>query len=120
VTDAPRSSPEFVRWIVARHPELRVVLDEHLADHDELLPHVLFGDVARCASALARRGDLDDLNRLLTDLDCALNDSIDEVDNLIAVSFVENAQGVAGDADSELRRQIRARANLARQLTRYG
>jgi hypothetical protein len=80
---------------------------------------VLFGDVARYAAALARRGDLDDLNRLLADLDTALDDSDDEVDNLISVSFVENAQGVAGDAESELRRQIRAHPNLARQLSRY-
>jgi hypothetical protein len=92
VVDAPRSSPEFVTWLVARHPGLAPVLDEHLGDNDELLPHVLFGDVTRYASALARRGSLDDLSPLLADLDGALDASDDEVDNLIAVSFVENAQ----------------------------
>jgi hypothetical protein len=119
VTDAPRSSAEFVRWLATRHSGLAPLLDEHLGDHDELLPHVLFGDVTRYASALARRGDLDDLSGLLSDLDGALDDSDDEVDNLISVSFVENAQGVAGDDEAELRRQIRRHPNLARQLSRY-
>lgn len=119
MTDAPRTAPEFVRWLVTRHPGLAPLLDESLRDNDELLPHVLFGDVTRYASGLARLGELDDLNRLLSDLDGALDDSDDEVDNLISVSFVENAQGVAGDDEVELRRQIRGHPNLARQLSRY-
>jgi hypothetical protein len=108
-----------VTWLVGRHPDLAPLLDQHLRDYDELLPHVLFGDVTRYAAALARRGDLDDLNGLLSDLDHALGDSDDEVDNLISVSFVENAQGVAGDDEAELRQEIRGHRNLARQLSRY-
>ena len=106
-------------WLVGRHRCLAPVLDEHLAENEELLPHVLFGDVTRYASGLARRGELDDLDRLLSDLDGALDDSDDEVDNLICVSFVENAQGVTGDNEADLRRQIRAYPNLARALNRY-
>ena len=119
MTDAPRTALEFVAWLVARHPGLAPLLDECLRDNGELLPHVLFGDVTRYASTLARRRELDDLNRLLDDMDGALDDSDDEVDNLISVSFVENAQGVAGDDETELRRQIRRHQNLARQLSHY-
>lgn len=104
---------------MARHPGLAPVLAEHLADYDELLLHVLCGDVTRYASALACRSELDDLKRLLADLDAALDDSDDEVGNLISVSFVENAHGVAGDNEAELRQQIRGYPNLARQLSRY-
>jgi hypothetical protein len=43
-TDAPRTSPEFVSWLVTRHPSLAPVLDDHSADNDELLPHVLLAD----------------------------------------------------------------------------
>lgn len=73
MTDAPRTSPDFVSWLVARHPDLVPVLNEHLPDNDELLPHVLFGDVTRHALALARHGEVDELNRLLGDLDAALD-----------------------------------------------
>jgi hypothetical protein len=100
VTDAPRTSPEFVRWLVTRHSGLVPVLDEHLADNDELLPHVLFGDVTRYALTLARDGEVEDLDRLLSDLDAALGDSDDEVANLVWVSFVENA---STDEDEPLR-----------------
>ena len=116
MTDAPRTSPEFVSWLVARHPGLVPVLDEHLADNDELLPHMLFGDVTRYALALARDDEMDDLDRLLTDLDIALGDADDEVANLVWVSFVENA---STDDDEPLRSALRAYPSLARALTHY-
>jgi hypothetical protein len=116
VTEAPRTSPEFVSWLVARHPGLVAVLDEHLADNDELLPHVLFGDVTWYALALARSGAGDELNRLLGDLDAALEESEDEVANLVGASFVENA---STDEDEPLRTRLRAFPHLARALRHY-
>jgi hypothetical protein len=116
VTEAPRSSPKFVSWLVARHPGLTPFLDEHLADNDELLAHVLFGDVTRYALSLARNGEVTDLDRLLSDLDAALGDSEDEVANLVLVSFVENA---STDEDEPLRAAMRAYPNLARALSQY-
>ena len=118
--DAPRTATEFIGWLVERHPPLAPIRDEHLADFGELLPHVFFGDVTRYASSLAREGaDASDLDRLLTDLDRALTagEAHDEVDNLVWVSFVENAQGVPGDDDEALRRHLRRYSHLASALS---
>lgn len=120
--DAPRTSPEFIEWLVGRHADLAPILDEHLADNGELLPHVFFGDVTRHASAMARAGtNTDAVDGLLGDLDDSLSlaKDDDQVDNLIGVSFVENAQGIPGDAEEELRRRLRMYPNLARALSRY-
>jgi hypothetical protein len=101
---------------VARHSGLVPVLDEHLADNDELLPHMVFGNVTRFALTLARHGEVDDLDRLLSDLDAGLGDSDDEVANLVWVSFVENA---STDEDEPLRAALRAFPNLTRALSHY-
>lgn len=103
-------------WLAARHPGLVPVVDEHLADNDELYPHVLFGDVTRYALALARNGEVDELDRFLTDLDAALDESEDEVANLVWASFVENA---STDEDEPLRTRLRAFPHLARALRHY-
>ena len=103
-------------WLVARHAGLVPVLNEHLADNGELLPHVLFGDVTRYALALARDDEVDELSRLLGDLDAALDESEDEVANLVWVSFVENA---STDEDEPLRARLRGFPHLARALHHY-
>ena len=92
-----------------------------MADYGELLPHVLFGDIARYAAELAHRQDDETLDRLLHDLDEALAAAgrDDEVDNLVWVSFVENAQGVPGDTEEPLRVRMRAFPHLANALSNY-
>ena len=92
----------------------------------ELLAHVLFGDVTRYAADLARQAPEDReadtrLQRLLEDLDPAIlpEGEDDPVDNLVWVSFVENAQGVAGDDEEPLRDRLRSFPNLARALSFY-
>jgi hypothetical protein len=113
VSEVPRTAPEFVNWLVERHPGLAPVLEEHLAVFDELLPHVFFGDVTRYASALAQEStDTAGLDRLLADLDNALvGGPDDEVWDLIGASFVENTLG-----DDNLWVRLRAFPNLARAL----
>jgi hypothetical protein len=124
VTAVPRTQPEFVEWLVSRHPGLAPLLEEHLKDNDELLAHVLFGDVARYAADLARRAAAEpgadaELVRLLEDLDPAIlpeGQEDDPVNNLVWVSFVENA---STDADEPLRTRLRSFPNLARALSHY-
>jgi hypothetical protein len=98
-------------------------LEDHLTDNDELLAHVLFGDVTRYAADLARRAAEEpeadaELLRLLEDLDLAIlpEGEGDPVDNLVWVSFVENA---STDADEPLRPRLRSLPNLARALSYY-
>jgi hypothetical protein len=128
MTVAPRTAPEFVEWLVGRHPPLAAILDEHLSDYGgEMLSHVLFGDVTRYAADLARRATFDpradeDLQVLLMDLDEAMlpeEDDDDPVNNLIWVSFVENAQGVTGDSEESLRDRVRSFPRLGRALSHY-
>jgi hypothetical protein len=118
VADAPRSPAAFIEWLVARYSGLAALRDEHLTDYGELLPHVLFGDVTRYAAGLARSGADDaTLDSLLNDLDSALGaNRDDEVGNLIAASFVENAQGVPGDAEERLRARLHDHPHLAEAL----
>ena len=118
---APRTAAAFVGWLADRYPAIEELRREHLADNDELLPHVFFGDVTRYAADLARTG-VDDavLSHLLDDLDSALGaDPGDEVSNLIWVSFVENAQGVPGDSEEALRKRLRRYPHLAEALAHY-
>jgi hypothetical protein len=128
MTVAPRTAPEFVEWLVGRHPPLAAILDEHLSDYGgEMLSHVLFGEVTRYAADLAHRATLDPradeaLQGLLNDLDEAMlpeEDDDDPVNNLIWVSFVENAQGVTGDPETSLRDRLRSYPSLGRALSHY-
>jgi hypothetical protein len=126
MTEVPRTSPEFVTWLVSRHPDIAPFLEEHHTGYSELLPHVLFGDVTRYAADLARRAAEDpeaeaELLGLLGDLDRAIlpEGEDDPVDNLVWVSFVENTQGVAGDAEEPLRERMHSFPNLARALRHY-
>jgi hypothetical protein len=127
MTTAPRTPTEFVDWLFARHPTLAPILETHLSDNDgELLSHVLFGDVTRYASDLARRADVDptaegELRQLLTDLDSAMlpPGEDDFVHNLVWVSFVENAHGVNGDPEESLRVRLRQHQNLGHALSHY-
>ena len=126
MSEVPRTHDEFVRWLVVRHPGLAPILERHLTDNDELLAHVLFGDVTRYASDLARRADTEpkadaQLSSLLKDLDTGVlpEGEDDPDDNLVWVSFVENAQGLPGDPEEQLRERLRSFPNLSRALSHY-
>jgi hypothetical protein len=71
-------------------PEFAAEIDEHVVDNDEVLPHVLFGDLTRFVLDAHMRGDDDLVRRALAFLDHALREGDDMVQNLVGVSFVEN------------------------------
>lgn len=80
-------------------PEFGEIIDEHLVDNDgELLLHVLFGDLTRFVLAADERGDHDVVARSLQFLDSALRHGDADVENLVAVSFVENNEPWDGQA----------------------
>ena len=121
----PGTSPEFIDWLAARHAAVEALRREHAAHNEELLPHVLFGDITDHAANLARGASADpasaqDLQRLLRDLNAAiLQCAGTDVENVIWVSFVENAAGVPGDAQEPLRDEIRQHPGLAHALSHY-
>ena len=71
-------------------PEFGAAIDEHVADHGGVLPHVLFGDLSRFVLAAHHAGDHELVSRSLAFLELALLEGDDGVQNLVAVSFVEN------------------------------
>lgn len=75
----------FSEELAHEFPVLAGLLREHLADYDEILPHVFMADVARrVLSGVKER------RRIVNFLDQSLREQGDEIQNLIAVSFVEN------------------------------
>lgn len=71
-------------------PEFGAAIDEHIAFNDEVLPHLLVGDLTRFVLDARRRGKDDLVQRALAFLDDALRNGDDMVANLVCVSFVEN------------------------------
>ncbi len=66
------------------------MLDEHIDTYGEVLSHILFGDLTRFVLQAYKEGDKALVERCLIFLDKALTDGDAEVQNLVAVSFVEN------------------------------
>ena len=87
----------FVRSMVARFSKLKALLAGHIEDNEgEILPHVFFGDLTRYVVSLALAAGgaelplTHDLHAILEYLEEAYASGGDEVQELIAVSFLEN------------------------------
>jgi hypothetical protein len=80
---------DFISALVAEVPDLGPLLDEHLADYDELLAHVLFADLTRWVVARATAQPAE-VGRVLSRLETACAAGTRELQNLVFVSFVEN------------------------------
>jgi len=86
----------FMLHVAESVPALSGVFQEHKADYDEILPHVLMGDVSRAALQLAGQAQNgsplaeDALKRLVEELERGLQGSGEAVEELIVVSFLEN------------------------------
>jgi len=106
------SEAVFVAQLLEEVPELRPTYLEHLDDNfGELLSHVFFGDVTRWAvdqHAVAKRGSVaadEALTRLLNFLERCYPVGDSEVQNLIAVSFLENLPN-SREENREIRRRL--------------
>lgn len=78
------TTSEFCEGLAQRFPDVADILAEHISDNDELLPHLFLADVTRYVLA-----DRRDRNPIVQCLDNAIASEGPEVENLIAVSFVE-------------------------------
>jgi len=106
----------FIVQLVEYVPQLKELLDEHLKDNGELLPHYFFGDLTRYAVEQVKKGATkayEPLARLLIFLEDGLKSGNADVKNLILASFVENLAD-----EPEAREQIKKMAgpNLAKAL----
>jgi hypothetical protein len=104
VSRRPSNEAEAIAWLVEQVPELRSLLDEHLADNGELLPYVVFeSDFLRWFIDRARRGDSERARRFVEAIEPLMTTDIkppanDRVWNLAGVCFVE-ALVMNGDDD---------------------
>jgi hypothetical protein len=73
-------------------PELRKMYEEHLADYDQVLPHVLLGDMVRYMVLVSKEThDLSTrLKRIVDWIEKAVEIGDERVREAIVVSFLEN------------------------------
>ena len=90
-------------------PGIGALLEEHLADNGELLPHVFFGDLTRYVIAGNR-----DQAAVVQSLEDTMSSGVASIEELIGVSFVENIetreeleQALAGVNGNKIREERR-------------
>lgn len=89
----------FMEELLELVPELKPVYDEHIKDNDEILSHLLLGDITRYVVQQLRIGATDDLSPLIRCLDffeVAMVSGDESVQELISVSFLENVVKYSG------------------------
>ena len=96
-------SPEhFVDQLVREIPGVEPILEEHMKDFGEMLPHVFMGELTRYvlyihkASGGVDSNTQDELRQILDRLEEGFAHGNDAVKELIGVSFLENLTGEAG------------------------
>lgn len=86
---------EFLNRMLVQVPELSRVYEEHRNIGKRILPHVLMGDITRFVIA-QHQNELDSqtrssiLERCLDFLEKGITEEVEEVQELISVSFLEN------------------------------
>ena len=84
------TATDFLDALARDVPECQSVLVEHLEDNDGVLLHLLVADLRRFAIKSFDAGQRDVTDRLLALVDLALREGTDDVQNAMAVSFVED------------------------------
>jgi hypothetical protein len=80
------------RQLCVAIPGFDRVHDEHVADHDEVLPHLLMADLVRflCDEVRVSGAQSVVLRRAMELLELAMGSQDSRVEELLSVSFVEN------------------------------
>ena len=92
--------PEFVADLCAADPALTHVLDEHVADNDQFLPHVFMADVTRWLCADRGPGTVRNVVRVIAD---HFERGESDVRDVILASFLENLEPDAAPDQAVLR-----------------
>ena len=97
MTKAALTYENFFEHLLSEVPDFLPVYKEHLKDNDELLHHVLMGDLTRYCIALYREGypvgnrqKQEALGKILQILDRGMKSFDEKLQELISVSFLEN------------------------------
>lgn len=83
--------PDFVTQVRAADPRLSAVVEEHLADNDQLLLHLLVADLRREVEAAHAAGDVELRDQVLALMDSAMANGDEATQNAVAISFVEDS-----------------------------
>src|SRR5579871_2247373 len=76
---------QYCRSLAGVFPSVKAILDEHVRDNEQVLPHLFMGDVVRYVMS-----DAPDRTAIVKSIDGAFTNSNQQVSDLIAVSFVGN------------------------------
>lgn len=84
-------------YLIESVPEFKPVLDKHIAEYGELLPHVLFGELTLWTIELFKRwqqtgnpSDYDTFLRLTRFIQLCIDSDDERVNELALFSFLEN------------------------------
>lgn len=91
------SAADFLEVLQDAAPSTGSVVDEHLADNDGLLIHLLLPDLLRVAVARFGAGDVEVSDGILRAVEQALTDGDDYLVNGVQVSFVEHVGAWPGE-----------------------
>jgi hypothetical protein len=80
---------QLVHFLAEAIPSLAPILAENIADYDELLPHLFFGEMVPWAEDREKATDLE-IEQMISLLDTAYATGDYYVRNLIEASFLEN------------------------------
>ena len=92
---------EAMERFVAAVPGAEAVLAEHLADNDEMLPHLLMADLRRFFVAAVSAGDTHRVEAFVRGLEDLSASPHEGINNVVGVSFFEDI--VQGADDHELK-----------------
>lgn len=87
----------FVKQLLAAAPEISDIHQQHMKDNDEILPHVLLGEVTRFVINAHRNSNVELRTRILDFLECAVSSPDDKLQELVVVSFLENLHQAGED-----------------------
>jgi hypothetical protein len=113
----------FIPALVVEVPGFRAIYEAHLDAYDEVLPHVLLGDLTRYVIDTYRQSRIDasgiaqqTMHEVLAFLEHAMQSSDPRLLELISVSFLENLSQAADDY-GEIK--VLLGSHLAKELTSY-
>jgi hypothetical protein len=86
----PLTRLDFTTLVASHVPEAEATVTAHLHNSDELLLHLPVADLRRLAIQWFDAGQNEPLGRLLQVVETGLREGDDDVENAVAVSFVED------------------------------